>query len=128
MGYQAGKLRNSRVRNTHEPIVMLNYTWDMSENTRLNAATSLRFGRNGYSALTWNAGADPRGDYYRYMPNSDKTQIVPGITTDETIYFYAMDGAIAKGVWDGMLDYDKFFQTNMTEYRHRSGAVQTDGQ
>ena len=24
-----------------------------------------------------------------------------------------MDGAIAKGVWDGMLDYDKFFQTNM---------------
>ena len=71
---------------------------DMSENTRLNAATSLRFGRNGYSALTWNAGADPRGDYYRYMPNSDKTQIVPGITTDETIYFYAMDGAIAKGV------------------------------
>ena len=113
VGYQAGKLRNSRVRNTHEPIVMLNYTWDMSENTRLNAATSLRFGRNGYSALTWNAGADPRGDYYRYMPNSDKTQIVPGITTDETIYFYAMDGAIAKGVWDGMLDYDKFFQTNM---------------
>ena len=101
------------MRNTHEPIVMLNYTWDMSENTRLNAATSLRFGRNGYSALTWNAGADPRGDYYRYMPNSDKTQIVPGITTDETIYFYAMDGAIAKGVWDGMLDYDKFFQTNM---------------
>lgn len=113
VGYQAGKLRNSRVRNTHEPIVMLNYTWDMSENTRLNAATSLRFGRNGYSALTWNAGADPRGDYYRYMPNSDKTQIVPGITTDETIYFYAMDGAIAKGVWDGMLDYDDFFQTNM---------------
>ena len=113
VGYQAGKLRNSRVRNTHQPIVMLNYTWDMSENTRLNAATSLRFGRNGYSALTWNAGADPRGDYYRYMPNSDKTQIVPGITTDETIYFYAMDGAIAKGVWDGMLDYDKFFQTNM---------------
>lgn len=59
VGYQAGKLRNSRVRNTHEPIVMLNYTWDMSENTRLNAATSLRFGRNGYSALTWNAGSGP---------------------------------------------------------------------
>ena len=88
VGYQAGKLRNSRVRNTHEPIVMLNYTWDMSENTRLNAATALRFGKNGYSALTWNGGSDPRGDYYRYMPLSDQTQIVPGITTDQTIYFY----------------------------------------
>lgn len=112
VGYQAGKLRNSRVRNTHEPIVMLNYTWDMSENTRLNAATALRFGKNGYSALTWNAGADPRGDYYRYMPKSDETQIVPGITTNETIYFYGQDGSIAKSVWDGMLDYDDFFQTN----------------
>ena len=113
VGKQAGKLRNSRVRDYHEPIVMLNYGFDISSNTKLAAAASFRFGKNGYSALTWNAGADPRGDYYRYMPNSDKTQIVPGITTDETIYFYAMDGAIAKGVWDGMLDYDKFFQTNM---------------
>ena len=113
VGKQDGKLRNSRVRDYHEPIVMLNYGFDISSNTKLAAAASFRFGKNGYSALTWNAGADPRGDYYRYMPNSDKTQIVPGITTDETIYFYAMDGAIAKGVWDGMLDYDKFFQTNM---------------
>ena len=112
VGYQAGKLRNSRVRNTHEPIVMLNYTWDMSENTRLNAATALRFGKNGYSALTWNAGADPRGDYYRYMPSSDGTQIIDGITTDRTIYFYGQDAITAAGVWDGMLDYDDFFQTN----------------
>ena len=112
VGYQAGKLRNSRVRNTHEPIVMLNYTWDMSENTRLNAATALRFGKNGYSALTWNGGADPRGDYYRYMPSSDGTQIVPGITTDQTIYFYLQDAIMAAGVWDGMLDYDDFFHKN----------------
>ena len=112
VGYQAGKLRNSRVRNTHEPIVMLNYTWDMSENTRLNAATALRFGKNGYSALTWNGGADPRGDYYRYMPSSDGTQIVPGITTDQTIYFYLQDAIMAADVWDGMLDYDDFFHKN----------------
>ena len=112
VGYQAGKLRNSRVRNTHEPIVMLNYTWDMSENTRLNAATALRFGKNGYSALTWNGGSDPRGDYYRYMPLSDQTQIVPGITTDQTIYFYLQDAIMAAGVWDGMLDFDDFFHKN----------------
>ena len=112
VGYQAGKLRNSRVRNTHEPIVMLNYTWDMSENTRLNAATSLRFGKNGYSALTWNSGSDPRGDYYRYMPSSDFTQIVPGTTTDQTIYFFGQDAILAAQVWDGMLDYDDFYHKN----------------
>ena len=112
VGYQAGKLRNSRVRNTHEPIVMLNYTWDMSGNTRLNAATSLRFGKNGYSALTWNGGSDPRGDYYRFMPSSDFTQIVPGITTDETIYFYMQDALTARSVWDGMIDYDQLYNRN----------------
>ena len=32
-------------------------------------ATSLRFGKNGYSALTWYAGPDPRPDYYRYLPS-----------------------------------------------------------
>lgn len=112
VGYQAGKLRNSRVRDMHEPIAMLTYTWDMSENTRLNAATSLRFGRNGYSALTWSGGPDPRGDYYRYLPSSDATQVVPGITTDRTVYFYALDAIQAGKVWDGMLDFDGFYHMN----------------
>ena len=47
------------------------------------------------------------------MPLSDQTQIVPGITSGETIYFYDRDAIISGSVWDGMLDYDKFFQTNM---------------
>ena len=69
VGYQNGKLRNSRVRNMHEPITMLNYNWQISENTSLSAATSLRFGKNGYSALTWYKGEDPRPDYYRQLPS-----------------------------------------------------------
>nr|WP_197714859.1 TonB-dependent receptor [Alistipes megaguti] len=112
VGYQAGKLRNSRVRNTHEPIAMLNYTWDISENTRLNAATSLRFGKNGYSALTWNGGSDPRGDYYRYMPLSDMTQYVPGTTTDQTYYYYLQSAVQGAQVWDGMLKFDDFYHMN----------------
>ena len=79
VGYQDGKLRNTRVRRSHEPIVMLNYYYDISEKTRLTAATSVRFGYNGYSALTWKDGADPRPDYYRYLPSNYTTQI---LTTD----------------------------------------------
>ncbi len=68
-GWQDGKRRNARVRNYHEPIAMLNYIFDISERSQLNVATSLRFGKNGYSALTWYAGPDPRPDYYRYLPS-----------------------------------------------------------
>ncbi|MFR6634526.1 MAG: hypothetical protein ACLUQ6_06170 [Alistipes onderdonkii] len=47
---------------TYEPIVMLNYTFDISDRSKLELATALRFGRNGYSALTWQNGPDPRPD------------------------------------------------------------------
>ena len=76
VGYQDGKLRNTRVRRSHEPIVMLNYYYDINEKTRLSVATSVRFGFNGYSALTWKDGADPRPDYYRYLPSNYTSQIV----------------------------------------------------
>ena len=76
VGYQDGKLRNTRVRRSHEPIVMLNYYYDINEKTRLTAATSVRFGFNGYSAMTWKDGADPRPDYYRYLPSNYTSQIL----------------------------------------------------
>ena len=50
VGYQNGKLRNTRVRRAHEPIVMLNYAYDINDKTRFTAATSVRFGFNGYSS------------------------------------------------------------------------------
>ena len=76
VGFQDGKMRNTRVRRSHEPIVMLNYYYDINEKTRLSVATSVRFGFNGYSALTWKDGADPRPDYYRYLPSNYTSQIV----------------------------------------------------
>lgn len=68
-GWQDGKRRNSRVRSYHEPVTMLNYTFDINDRSQLNVASSLRFGQNGYSALTWYAGPDPRPDYYRNLPS-----------------------------------------------------------
>ena len=112
VGYQAGKLRNSRVRRTHEPIVMLNYAWEISDRTRLEAATSLRFGKNGYSALTWKDAGDPRADYYRYLPSGITSQYVPGVTTDETSYYYMYRAQQMGGVFTGRLAFDDFYAHN----------------
>ena len=68
-GWQDGEMRNTRVRENHEPIAMLNYRFDINDRAQLDIATSFRFGQNGYSALTWQYGPDPRPDYYRYLPS-----------------------------------------------------------
>lgn len=121
VGFQDGKLRNTRVRRTHEPIVMLNYIFDISDKTRLTAATSVRFGFNGYSALTWKDGADPRPDYYRYLPSNYLSQItpeIPGIfqaTTDEQIENYVNAAVGAMQVWNGRIDFDRMINSNRRE-------------
>lgn len=96
VGKQDGKLRNSRVRDYHEPIVMLNYGFDISSNTKLAAAASFRFGKNGYSALTWTDGPDPRPDYYRYLPS-----------------YFALDKNYVGAAWQQV-----YWQANYQNIRH----------
>ena len=68
-GYQNGKVRNSRVRRTFEPVTMLKYTVNPLENLEAGATLLWRTGFNGYSALDWYDAPDPRPDYYRNLPS-----------------------------------------------------------
>ena len=129
VGMQGDKMRNTRVRRSHEPIVMLNYYYDISEKTRLTAATSVRFGFNGYSALTWKDGSDPRPDYYRYLPSYYTSQItpaVPGILnessdnnglsiTNNQLMEYALAAAQMKADWNGRINFADMYEKNQYE-------------
>ena len=132
VGFQDGKMRNTRVRRTHEPIVMLNYIYDISDKTRLTAATSVRFGYNGYSALTWKDGADPRPDYYRYLPSNYLSQItpeIPGIfqqTSDEQIENYINAAIGAMSVWNGRIDFDRMINANHTKSDEIAGCYRSN--
>jgi len=68
-GYQNGKVRNSRVRKTHEPIAILKYDFTPSQAFNAAATVLYRFGKNGYTALDWYDAQDPRPDYYRNLPS-----------------------------------------------------------
>ena len=68
-GYQNGRVRNSRVRITHEPIFVVKYTATPLDNFETNVALLWRTGKNGYTALDWYDAADPRADYYRNLPS-----------------------------------------------------------
>ena len=127
VGLQDGEERNARVRRMHEPIAMLNYNWQINENTNLSVATSIRFGFNGYSALTWYKGEDPRPDYYRKLPSyygdrlerrlmlnnfAEANDLTPpfseiDIETDKAKYLEYYNN------WDGYIDFDGLIQDNM---------------
>ena len=68
-GYQNGKVRNARVRKTHEPVTFLKYDFTPSDKFNLSAVLLYRFGKNGYTALDWYDAQDPRPDYYRNLPS-----------------------------------------------------------
>ncbi len=124
VGRQAGKLRNSRVRNYHEPIAMLTYGFDISDRTKLSATASVRFGKNGYSALSWMNGDDPRPDYYRYLPSywlngmyegdAPADGVIPDGFDQDTRYneFHKSYFQWVNDPDKGMIDYDGLTQKN----------------
>ena len=68
-GYQNGHVRNARVRKTHEPVALVKWDFKPSDKFEGSATVLYRFGKNGYTALDWFDAADPRPDYYRYLPS-----------------------------------------------------------
>ena len=68
-GYQNGKVRNSRVRKTFEPVVALRYDYTPDDDFSAGATLLYRCGYNGYTALDWYDAMDPRPDYYRNLPS-----------------------------------------------------------
>ena len=68
-GYQNGRVRNSRVRKTHEPIALVKWSFKPSDKFEGSLTALYRFGKNGYTALDWYDAQDPRPDYYRNLPS-----------------------------------------------------------
>ena len=69
-GYYNGKVRNARVKKTHEPIAILKYDFTPeSKKLKASATVLYRFGKNGCTALDWYDAPDPRPDYYRNLPS-----------------------------------------------------------
>ncbi|PTX45185.1 TonB-dependent receptor-like protein [Christiangramia gaetbulicola] len=83
-GYQEGDIRNSRMREIREPVLMLNHFWQFSENMDLNTNISYQFGevtnsRIDYGGTTsaeldWQqaylgGGANPDPAYYQKLPS-----------------------------------------------------------
>ncbi|WP_367889178.1 hypothetical protein [Polaribacter filamentus] len=83
---------------------MLNYYWDISENTTLQTNISYQFGKIGNSRLDFNAGANPSPTYYQTLPSYF-------LRNNDLAGAYA---AQENFVNNGQLDWNRIFDANTT--------------
>lgn len=72
-GYQNGKKRNASIGRTHQPVIILTHDFRLNNKTTLVTAAGFSFGDRSVTALDWYNAADPRPDYYRYLPSYTST-------------------------------------------------------
>jgi len=72
-GYQNGQKRNASVGKTHQPVIILTHDYRLNNKTTLTTAAGFSFGNRSVTALDWYNAADPRPDYYRYLPSYTAT-------------------------------------------------------
>lgn len=82
-GYQNGKKRNASVAKTFQPVGILTHDWKISDKTTLLTSASLTYGKRSTTGLDWYNAADPRPDYYRYLPSYQLDSVLAGQIADE---------------------------------------------
>ncbi|HIZ87963.1 MAG TPA: TonB-dependent receptor [Candidatus Coprenecus pullistercoris] len=122
-GYQNGQVRNARVRNNHEPVLLFNYEYTPFDDLKVSAGVSWRFGRNGYSALDWYDAPDPRPDYYKYLPsNFEGSYYDPvGQMWSHNSYYDPAKQAWAEDGWRynsnvAHINWDRLYDVNRNSY------------
>ncbi len=68
-GYLDGKKKSSKIVNSFDPAALLNWIWKPRQGTTINTGVGFRHNAYSSSALNWYQSADPRPDYYRYLPS-----------------------------------------------------------
>jgi hypothetical protein len=82
-GYQNGKKRNANIGKTNQPVLILTEEHRFNNKTTLTSAVSISAGTRSASSLDWYNAADPRPDYYRYLPSyQDDTTIRAAVTNE----------------------------------------------
>ncbi len=68
-GYLDGKKKSAKVVESFDPSALINWIWKPAKGTVVNTGVGFRSSNYSSSALNWYQAADPRPDYYRYLPS-----------------------------------------------------------
>lgn len=101
-GYQNGKKRNASIAKTFQPVGILTHDWKISDKTTLVTAGSFSFGKRSTTGLDWYNAADPRPDYYRYLPSYDQDPVIADQIREE----------LRTNVHKRQINWDVLYNTN----------------
>lgn len=115
-GYQNGKKRNSSVAKSFQPIGILTHDWKVSDKTTLLTAAAITVGKRSTTGLDWYNAADPRPDYYRYLPSY---QLDP-------VYGEKVRQELLSDVNKRQINWDALYQTNYAanDVVHNANGIQ----
>ncbi|MEO9572320.1 MAG: carboxypeptidase-like regulatory domain-containing protein [Polaribacter sp.] len=130
-GYQDGKIRNSRIKEVSEPILMLNHYWDLDENTSINTNVSYQFGKTGNSRIDNNGtrvdGTAVDGNGNPYIVNLGASN--PDPTYYQKLPSYGLRqgysniyGIHQNFVNDGQLDWNSLYNANLNPYNQGNSS------
>ena len=111
-GYQNGKKRNASVAKSFQPIGILTHDWKISDKTTLVTAGSFSFGKRSTTGLDWYNAADPRPDYYRYLPSYQEDSSFASQVAEE----------LRNDVNKRQINWDKLYNTNYGSYESIQNA------
>ena len=112
-GYQDGKKRNARMVRAFDPTAILSYEWKINDHAKLNAGYGMHYSYDRRTALNWYNGADPRPDYYRYLPVYYTSMSNPDAVADAAIaadMWRSKDSNITQINWNAMYEANRIGQ------------------
>ena len=114
-GWQNGKRRSSKIVESFDPSAILNWIFKPKMGTTVNTSIAFRHSAYSSSALNWYQAADPRPDYYRYLPSYYEPTAEPGTALydqqleqyNEYTHLWKTDKSFRQ------LDWDRMYQVNL---------------
>ncbi len=130
-GYQNGEIRNARIREIKEPMLMLNHYWQLSENIALNSNVAYQFGEISNSRIDYGGttltGLNGQASYFGSGENPDPVyyQKLPSyflrFENDEN--FEAAYLARNEIVENGQLNWEALYSANNTAVENNQNVI-----
>ena len=109
--------RNARVRQNNRPSLFLTHYWKIDDKSKLETTLNGTFGSTGNTNINWYDAADPRPDYYKYLPSY--------YAQDNPTQAAALANSWANDPSVSQLDWDHFYFANQ---KNLYALTDADGQ